>query len=233
MVRRITQRCHGALILGACVLLLAGVGCAHVNQEQLATDLDALRTELRAEQEAQADELGGRIDGVDARLDDVESRQAETARRMEQLEGDLQELEREMGVTIQRLEEAIAFSIPVHFEFDSATLAGEHTPVLDRFAHVYTEYYGGGLITVEGFTDEAGSAAYNMRLGKNRAEGVKSYLTEVAGLDPQWVRTVSYGESPERLVAPGRFGPDAGSENRRVVLVIDQSAGAPASGGSQ
>jgi outer membrane protein OmpA-like peptidoglycan-associated protein len=72
-----------------------------------------------------------------------------------------------------------------------------------------------------------------MRLGKNRAEGVKSYLTEVAGLDPQWVRTVSYGESPERLVAPGRFGPDAGSENRRVVLVIDQSAGAPASGGSQ
>jgi len=232
MVRGIAERCHGGPFLGACVLL-AGVGCAHVNQEQLATDLDALRTELRAEQQAQADELDGRIDGVDARLDDLQSQQAETARRMEQLERDLQELEREMGVTIQRLESAIAFNIPVTFEFDSATLADEQTPVLDRFADVYTEYYGGGLVTVEGFTDQAGSAAYNVRLGKNRAEGVKSYLTEIAGLDPQWVRTVSYGESPERLVAPGRFGPDAGSENRRVVLVIDQSAGAPASGGSQ
>jgi hypothetical protein len=58
---------------------------------------------------------------------------------------------------------------------------------------------------------------------------VKSYLSEVAGLDPAYLRTISYGEASARLVAPGEYGPEAGRENRRVVLVIDQSARASSS----
>ena len=56
---------------------------------------------------------------------------------------------------------------------------------------------------------------------ENQAD-LNAKLTEVAGLDEQRVRAVSYGESKERLVAPGEYGPNAGEANRRVVIVVDE-----------
>jgi len=211
-----------AAVLTLVVVFAAGsVGCAHVNRDEMNTELDTLSTQLRKEQVDGDAALAGRISAVETQLNDLDQRQAETARRVEQLEQSLQELETEVGITIERLEGAIAFSVPLFFEFDSATIEDSQTEALDRFAGVYDEFYGGKLLTVEGFTDEAGSEAYNQRLGMRRAEEVKSYLTEVAGLDEQSVRAVSYGESRDRLVAPGQYGPSRGRENRRVVLVID------------
>jgi peptidoglycan-associated lipoprotein len=218
-----------ALVLSvlAC-LLVVSVGCAHVNREELATELETVRAETRAEREAGDAALGERIDGVESRMstrmDAIERRQAETEQRLEQLQRSLSELETELGVTIERLEGAIAFSVPLYFEFDSATIADNQTELLDRFAGIYSEYYTGDVLTVEGFTDEAGSEAYNMQLGRRRAEEVRSYLTEVAGLEEGRVRAVSYGETPDRLMAPGQWGHERGQENRRVVLVIEGPA---------
>jgi len=208
------------------VLLLTTVACAHVNREEHTTDLAQLRQEIDGEQQVRDATLNERIDGIEARVDDLDRRQAETAERLEWLAEELEKLNTEFGVTVEKLEGAIAFNVPVNFEFDSAALDDNDTAVLDRFAHLYGEYYGDGLITVEGFTDEAGSKAYNDILGRRRAEEVKSYLTEIGGLDDQKVRTVSYGESEDRLVAPGEFGRSAGAANRRVVLVIDQVSSA-------
>jgi len=222
----------------ACLLIIgSGSGCNHVNRDELATDLDGVRSELRAEQQASADQLAGQIAGqideVDQRLggriDDLELQQAETAERLARLELALADLESQFDVTIVRLENAIAFNVPLHFAFDSATLDENQTDTLDSFAAVYGEFYSGDLVTVEGFTDEAGSEEYNHILGKRRAEEVKSYLTEIAGLDAQHLRTISYGESPARLVTPGKYGHNAGGENRRVVLVIDESSRASVS----
>lgn len=212
-----------ALALAA-IFLAATVGCAHVNREELDTDLETMRTEMRAEREASASDINARIDEVAGRVDEVEASQREAEERMARLEASLTELETELGVTIERLENAIAFSVPLYFEFDSATIVDNQTDVLDRFAGVYSEYYAGDRVTVEGFTDEAGSEAYNMQLGRRRAEEVKSYLTEVAGMTAEQVRAVSYGESPERLISPGEYGHSRGRENRRVVLVIDGPA---------
>ena len=75
---------------------------------------------------------------------------------------------------------------------------------------------------MEGFADPAGSTAYNLRLGKLRAEEVRSYLISRGGLSEQQVRAVSYGEEVDRQVVPGAAGPgEAGRENRRAVIVID------------
>ncbi len=208
------------------LLLVTSVACNHVNREELVTDLDQLRQEIGEEQDARDAAINQRIDGVEARLDDLDRRQAETAERVEWLAEELEKLHTEFGVAVERFESAIAFHVPVHFEFDSATIDGDATPVLDRFAAVYGEFYRDGLVTVEGFTDEAGSEEYNKQLGRRRAEEVKSYLTEIAGLDEQKVRAVSYGEAKERLVAPGQYGPDAGEANRRVVLVVDEVSSA-------
>lgn len=97
--------------------------------------------------------------------------------------------------------------------------------MLDRFASVVKEYYPGALVTVEGFTDPAGSAAYNLRLGQQRADAVREYLAVAGGLETAELKAVSYGESRNRQVVPGAKGPgDVALENRRVALVIDHAA---------
>lgn len=207
---------------GAVLVLAVGLtGCAHVKQEDLDNRLAALREDV-SEEIAQGDrqvrdDLNGRIDGVEQRLN--------------ALADDLDALERDFDATVERLETALRFDLPVHFGFDQDQLRDQDKPVLDRFAQVVAEYYPDALITVEGFTDPAGSEEYNMRLGKRRAESVKSYLVGETSLPEGRLRTVSYGESSARQVAEGEYGPGQnGWQNRRVVLVVDHGGAAPVSG---
>ncbi len=157
-----------------------------------------------------ASQLGGR-------LDDVES-------RVSRLQSDLNDLQQQFDVTVQKLETALQFDMPVYFEFDQAELLPKGREVLQRFSQVAQEYYPGAILTVEGFTDPSGSQAYNQRLGMRRADAVKAFLVE-QGLSGENIRTVSYGESSQRLVTDGQHGPGtAGWENRRVVIVIDHTS---------
>ena len=103
---------------------------------------------------------------------------------------------------------------------DRAELRESDRPVLDRFASVVREHYPGAVVTVEGFADPAGSAAYNRRLGQRRGESVRQYLTSDGQLGAERIRVVSYGEARDRQVVPGAQGPN-GLPNRRVALVID------------
>jgi peptidoglycan-associated lipoprotein len=149
---------------------------------------------------------------------------AQLARLEARLDGvarGLNALEDEFEVTVQRLETAVRFDMPVYFGFDQASLRPEDLPVLERFASVVGEYYPDVLLTLEGFTDPSGSPEYNLDLGRRRAEAVGRHLVETEGFESNRVRAVSYGEDTRRLVAPGRSGPEAGWENRRVVLVIE------------
>jgi peptidoglycan-associated lipoprotein len=161
-------------------------------------------------------ELGGRIDAV--------------SERVEALNRDLQALEQEFGVTVEKLEAAIRFNVPVYFEFDKADVLAEGTEVLNRFSTVAREYYPGIPVTVEGFTDPSGSADYNLRLGQKRADAVMAHLVGT-GMPANTLRAVSYGENTSRLLAQGESGPGTkGWENRRVVMVIDHNGVAPAAG---
>ena len=81
------------------------------------------------------------------------------------------------------------------------------------------------VITIEGFADPSGSIAFNRRLGMERAEAVRGYLTSSGSLADANLRAVSYGESRDRQVIPGAQGPGPeGMENRRVALVIDYAS---------
>lgn len=208
-----------ALAFLAAAGLLASGACAHVGQDDFDAGLADLRAELRGEMqegdERVATRLDGRIDGVEARLD--------------QLDRDIEALEREFGVTVERLETALRFQAPVYFGFDEAELNPDARMVLERFADVATSYYPGATITVEGFTDPAGSAEYNRRLGQRRADAVGGFLVSETPLNGERVRAVSYGEDTRRLVAPDGMGPGmAGWENRRVVMVIEHGGAGPA-----
>lgn len=107
-----------------------------------------------------------------------------------------------------------------HFAVDSAVLAEEDQPLFDDFAQATRDSGSEVLITVEGFADPSGSAAYNKRLGERRADAVREYLVGTGGLSAEQVRTVSYGEDRNRQVREGATGPE-GEVNRRVWLVVD------------
>ena len=196
------------LIRGA-ALTLAGItaACAHVGQEQFDAEVAALRAEI----EQSTSDSNRRTDAQIAQLE----------AQMEGLARGLSALETEFDVTVQRLETSVRFDMPVYFGFDLASLRPEDLPILDRFAGVVMQYYPDALLTVEGFTDASGSAEYNLALGQRRAEAVQRYLVETENLSPNRVRAVSYGEETARLVVPGQAGPEAGWENRRVVVVIE------------
>lgn len=145
------------------------------------------------------------------------------------LRADLDSLRSEFGARITAMEEGIQFVVPVHFAFDDATVREEDRAVLERFAKVAQKYYGGSVITVEGFADPAGTTRYNLALSRRRAEAVREFLTG-AGLSNE-LRTVGYGEN--RLITPGAERDDPGAElNRRVVFVIETRGSATSTAAS-
>lgn len=203
------------IMLGAVGVLLGLSGCAaKVRQEDYNSDMARLREEIQTSDRQLA-----------ARMDSLSGAVSDHSRRLDALEQELQAFRSEYNVSIEKVRGMLRFNVPVHFEFASSELREPDRPVLDRFAAVTTEYYPGALITVEGFTDPAGSAAYNLRLGQRRAEAVREYLGTAGGFASERLKAVSYGEARNRQVVPGARGPgEAGIENRRVVLVIDHVA---------
>jgi len=198
--------------LALIAVVLAGCG---VKQEYVDDQIARLRDDIRTSDEA----LSSRIDQV--------------ADRVSALERDLQSLRDEFNVKFEEFEGLITFDVPVHFEFDEAEIRPSDRPVLDRFAAVVREYYPEAIVTVEGFTDPAGSVEYNLKLGQARADAVREYLTRSGGLRSDLVRAVSYGKAPDRQIVRGAAGADnpAAIANRRVALVIDYSGPKPADTG--
>jgi len=190
-----------ALALAGSVVVLAG--CSHVGSDEFNTTVADLRSEMSDH---------------DQRIAQNEQNIGELDARLAGLEAELETMETEFQTRIERMEDGLRFATPVHFEFDSYAIRAVDRPLLDRFAHVANKYYPNSKITVEGFADPAGSAAYNEELSQKRAEAVADFLSANGGLAD--VSAVGYGE--RRQVRPGVYGPgDAGVENRRVTFVIE------------
>lgn len=200
------------------LVLLAGLGvglaafsaCGYASQEDVDSQLAQIRQDMDQGDQQNADA----VDQVESQVSDLEG-------RLSSLESDLQALEEDFNTTIERLETSLRFSTPIHFAFDEAEVRTQDQDFLDRFSAVMDTYYPDATVTVEGFTDPAGPEAYNQQLGQRRADAVRNYLSESAGLDASRIKAVSYGESPDRLVNPNAAGPEDGMANRRVTLVVD------------
>jgi peptidoglycan-associated lipoprotein len=207
------------LLLGGTMLLAVALsGCSFVKKQDLDDQLSSMRGEMEAERRAEiaegdrntASELNGRMDGLAARMDGLERA--------------LQSLADDFDARVQELEDGLRFDAPVYFEFDEDEVAPQQMAFLDRFARIVADYYPQSTVTVEGFTDPVGDEAYNLALGKRRAEAVKGYLVQQGGLSADHIRAVSYGEAADRLVSPSAHGPGQnGWQNRRVALVIDHT----------
>jgi len=143
------------------------------------------------------------------------------------LRRDLTALRTEFGAKITAMENGMKFAFPVTFAYDDATVRDEDRASLDRFVQVVNKYYGGSLITVEGFADPAGTQSYNRALSQRRAESVSGYLTQ-AGITGVTLRSVGLGEARQVVDGAERDMPGA-QANRRVVFVVETAGAGGAS----
>ena len=104
---------------------------------------------------------------------------------------------------------------PVFFALDSSDITAEARKILDANAGALKKYPS-WTITIEGHSDERGTAEYNLALGERRAVAARAYLVSL-GIPAERLRTVSYGKE-----FPFEPGHDEGawSKNRRAHFVI-------------
>ncbi len=80
----------------------------------------------------------------------------------------------------------------IAFEFNSSVLKTESYPTLDKLSSSLRD--NGGKVTVAGHASSEGTAAYNVKLSKDRANSVKTYLVN-SGVSASNVMTKGYGET--------------------------------------
>jgi outer membrane protein OmpA-like peptidoglycan-associated protein len=78
--------------------------------------------------------------------------------------------------------EASAVSVPVHFEFDSASISPRAKEQLDVIAEGIRLTDGTVKVVIEGHTDAKGRVDYNESLSYRRAAAVRAYLISVKKL---------------------------------------------------
>jgi len=104
----------------------------------------------------------------------------------------------------------------IFFNENSAELSPTALATLDKQAEWLVKY-ANYRITIEGHSDEKGSKDKNMKLSNQRAQAVRTYLTN-KGVAPARVRIVFFGR--EKRVATCN-DMSCWSQNRRVVTVLD------------
>jgi OmpA-OmpF porin, OOP family len=103
-----------------------------------------------------------------------------------------------------------ALSLPVQFEFDSATIQASAKSQLDALAEGIKLLPPGRQVVIEGHTDAVGSDAYNQQLSQRRAAAVKQYLV-AHGIEARRLRDVGVGKHQ-----PIKESDPFAAENRRV-----------------
>jgi peptidoglycan-associated lipoprotein len=104
---------------------------------------------------------------------------------------------------------------PVFFAYDSSDIDAAGQQSLNANAELMKKY-GTWIITIEGHSDERGTAEYNLALGERRAVAARTYLVSL-GIPADRLRTVSYGK--EFPFDPAH-SETAWSKNRRAQFVV-------------
>ena len=105
----------------------------------------------------------------------------------------------------------------VYFSSDSSELTPESRATLqDQLG--WLRSHPSRTLTVEGHADERGTREYNIALGARRADAVRAFFA-ANGMNPQVVRTVSYGKERPVAVCDDI---SCWSKNRRAQVVMSR-----------
>jgi len=104
----------------------------------------------------------------------------------------------------------------IEFEFGSAKIKPESSPVLDDAAAILTNHPE-LEVEIHGHTDSVGTAENNLKLSRKRAEAVRDYLIDIHMIEP--VRLIARGYGESKPVA-GNATNGGRAKNRRVEFHI-------------
>ena len=105
----------------------------------------------------------------------------------------------------------------VRFPVNKAEISDEAKAMIDEAVAPLVKENRGVWFEIEGHTDTTGDAAYNFRLGEERAMAVRDYIAKTHGIALNRLNVISYGE--EKPVADNKDR-DGRAQNRRVVIRI-------------
>ncbi|MFP4031203.1 MAG: OmpA family protein [Desulfococcaceae bacterium] len=199
-------------------LALALGGCAsrgYVDQrinDALNTEINLVRTDM----ETEFDEIR---QGLEAHAEEIGTLKSEVRENRELVEEALERAKAAEKVESdgKLLYEVVISDESLPFAFDESELSAEAKEQLDIFASVLIEENDDVYIEIQGHTDNIGSEAYNLDLGRERAQSVLSYLHERHDFPLHRMDAYSYGESKpaaENDTAENR------ARNRRVMLMV-------------
>jgi outer membrane protein OmpA-like peptidoglycan-associated protein len=105
----------------------------------------------------------------------------------------------------------------VRFPVNKAEISDEAKALIDEAVSPLVKENRGVWFEIEGHTDATGEAAYNLRLGEERAMAVRDYIAMKHGIALNRLNVISYGE--DKAVADNKDR-EGRAQNRRVVIRI-------------
>ena len=207
-----------ATVLGGCVATRSYVD-ESVNRRtgQLEADVDARFNTIQQsvdEQEAQLVEVDQTASNAFAAATSADQAAGAAQTTAEALTMRAEELE---AVGRRLMFEVVIADNHDQFAFSQASLPDPARETLDEFVEVLRQLPVASQIEIEGHTDATGTAVFNARLGRQRAESVRRYLHEAHQLPLHKMNVISYGE--DRPIAPNEDR-EGRAQNRRVVVRV-------------
>jgi OOP family OmpA-OmpF porin len=108
-------------------------------------------------------------------------------------------------------------TLNVEFDFNKSTIKKGYYKDIDDLAKVMKDYPDLNVV-IEGHTDSVGTAAYNKKLSQRRAEAVKKYMVEEAGINANRITAKGFGF--DRPIASNDTD-EGRQKNRRVEAAVD------------
>jgi len=207
-----------AFLVGAVILigLLATMGCA--TKKYVLGEVATLDKKV-ADAESAIEENQKRIKEHDERLASLGSlitqQESELSTKASELDSKISEVKKFAQGTL--IYQEILNNDQVKFEFDKWDLTPEAQEALDMFVETLIEMDKGLYLTIQGHTDNTGPEAWNLLLGKRRADAVMEYLFKKYHIPLHRMEVISFGSSDPIADNSTREGR---AQNRRVVILV-------------
>jgi len=189
------------------------LGAARAHEQSAERDYALTQDKLRTSAERG---LEHQRDITEQRTRELEAEKAERAKLEARLRTALESLKELALVKEEQRGLVVTLNGSVLFVTGKAELLPTAKERLDQVAEALKSAEDDQMFVIEGHTDSVGTDESNMKLSKDRAEAVRTYLVS-KGVDPKRISAVGKGEGTPTA---DNNTPEGRANNRRVEIVI-------------
>jgi OOP family OmpA-OmpF porin len=193
-----------------------------VEAQRQRDQVNRLKQELDDRNEQSA-ALNGEMQRLESRLGGVSEERISLQRRVdaqERLRANVARIEGSFSpgeARVYRQGDDVVISLTgIGFASGRSTIDGGSAPLMGKVREAL-KLFPDAPIVVEGHTDANGSDSNNLILSQDRADAVKQYLVANAGVNPEKISSIGYGEA--RPVSTNETA-EGRTRNRRIDLVL-------------